>query len=144
MNTLLSIMEKILAESYALQLKTQNYHWNVKGSLSFYALHKLFEEQYKELVNGIDEIAEQIRKLGRLTQASFSTFQKLSSIEEGNPSLSAAAMVKALAEDQDKLIRRLNEGIKEAQTCSDEGTADLLIARIRVHTKHKWMLESSL
>src|SRR5690625_3440249 len=53
----------VLADSYTLFLKTQNYHWNVTGP-HFGPLHDLFEEQYRELFDAIDEIAERIRTLG--------------------------------------------------------------------------------
>lgn len=46
----------LLADSYMLYLKTQNFHWNVKGP-RFYELHKMFEEQYTALATAIDEIA---------------------------------------------------------------------------------------
>jgi len=53
----------ILAGTYALYLKTQYYHWNVVGA-EFYNLHKMFEEQYEELRDAVDDIAERIRTLG--------------------------------------------------------------------------------
>ena len=60
--TVIEALEKILADSYALYLKTQNYHWNVTGA-EFTSLHLLFESQYTELAEAIDEIAEKIRAL---------------------------------------------------------------------------------
>ena len=52
----------VLADSYALMALTHLAHWNVEGS-DFYALHKSFQEQYENLFEGIDEIAERVRAL---------------------------------------------------------------------------------
>ena len=56
-------LERLLATSYTLYLKTHNFHWNVTGPM-FTTLHTLFETQYTELAIAIDEIAERIRALG--------------------------------------------------------------------------------
>jgi starvation-inducible DNA-binding protein len=52
-------LSKLLANSYTLYLKTQNYHWNVTGPM-FTTLHTLFETQYTELAMAVDELAERI------------------------------------------------------------------------------------
>lgn len=56
-------LTRYLADAYTLYLKTQNFHWNVTGP-EFYSLHLLFEKQYEEMAEEIDEIAERIRTLG--------------------------------------------------------------------------------
>lgn len=55
-------LKNVLADNYALYLKTQNYHWNVEG-VNFRGLHLLFEEQYTDLTMAIDTVAELIRGL---------------------------------------------------------------------------------
>ena len=64
-NPVAESLKKVLASSYILSLKTQNYHWNVKGP-HFKQLHDLFGEQYNELNTAIDDIAERIRALGTI------------------------------------------------------------------------------
>ena len=61
-----------------LYLKTHNYHWNVTGEL-FHSLHEQFEEQYTELAEAIDEIAERIRSLGYRAPGTFKEFNELTS-----------------------------------------------------------------
>src|SRR5437867_362012 len=73
----------LLADTYTLYLKTQNFHWNVTGP-NFHSLHLMFEEQYKELADAVDLIAERIRALKSTTPASFSHFLKLTSLKEEN------------------------------------------------------------
>ncbi|MGE5196801.1 MAG: Dps family protein, partial [Anaerolineae bacterium] len=74
-------LSRYLADTYAIYLKTQNFHWNLSGK-EFYSLHILFEKQYEELAEAIDEIAEKIRALGFYVDATFSSFKQLSSISE--------------------------------------------------------------
>jgi starvation-inducible DNA-binding protein len=132
-----------LADTYALYLKTQNFHWNVTGPL-FYTLHKMFEEQYLELASAVDEIAERIRSLGGYTPASFSQFNQLSSLKEEKEKVEAVSMVEKLLKDHETLAQHATHLIETAQTAGDEGTADLLIQRLKVHEKFAWMLRSSL
>ena len=68
-------LASLLADTYAVYLKTQNFHWNVTGP-EFYSLHVLFEKQYAELAENIDEVAERIRALGHFIEGSFSAFKE--------------------------------------------------------------------
>jgi starvation-inducible DNA-binding protein len=132
-------LSKILADTYTLYLKTQNFHWNVSGPL-FYSLHLMFEKQYEELADAVDTIAERIRALGFHTPASFSEFSKLKRIKEANGSLDTDGMIKELLQDHESITRACHDMLKVAQDSGDEGTADLLIERIREHDKTAWML----
>ena len=59
----------VLADSVVLMIKTQSYHWNVVGPL-FHSIHQMTEEQYRDLFEAIDEIAERVRALGAATHSS--------------------------------------------------------------------------
>lgn len=131
-----------LADTYALYLKTQNFHWNVTGPL-FPALHQLFEDQYKELAEAADVIAERIRALGSFTPASFSQFNKLTSIKEANGTYSAKEMIEQLREDHETLSHHAMIIFKKAEKAEDQGTMDMLVDRMRAHDKTAWMLRSS-
>jgi starvation-inducible DNA-binding protein len=52
-------LSRFLADTYTLYLKTHNFHWNVTGPM-FETLHKMFEEQYRELAEAVDQIAEEL------------------------------------------------------------------------------------
>lgn len=132
-----------LADTYVLYLKTQNFHWNVKGP-NFYSLHKLFEEQYVELAAAIDELAEQIRALGSYTPASFSQYTNLSSLKEATGELKAEEMLQTLLDDHLTMASHAAMIIEKAQQADDESTADILIQRQKTHEKTAWMLKSSL
>src|SRR5690625_3946195 len=90
-------LSSVLADSYLLYLKTHNYHWNVTGKL-FHSLHEQFEEQYTELVEAIDEIAERIRALGFRAPGTYKEFESLTSIEEDSDQPDAKEMVSRLVE----------------------------------------------
>jgi starvation-inducible DNA-binding protein len=133
----------ILADTYTVYLKTQNYHWNVTGPL-FPQLHTLFEDQYQELAEATDTIAERIRALGSLAPATFSEFQKLSSLNEGDNSAPAHTMLEHLLEDHETISHHLLIVFTKAEKANDQGTLDMLTERLRAHEKMAWMLRSSL
>src|SRR4051812_21250910 len=96
-------LAKLLADTYTLYLKTQNFHWNVTGPL-FHSLHKMFEEEYIELAAAVDGIAERIRALGATAPGSFADFLRLTSIREETVTPSAADMVEKLLADHEIII----------------------------------------
>ena len=136
-------LHQLLADTYCLLMKTHNFHWNVTGP-HFGSLHALFETQYNELFLAADEIAERIRALGAKVPASPAIFQERSSIVAGDANTAALSMVKQLADDQSILAQTGQAVLRAAQASDDEVTADLAIARITVHDKARWMLESFL
>lgn len=142
-NQTLESLKKVLANSYALSLKTQNYHWNVEGP-NFKSLHELFDVQYNELADAIDVIAERVRALASKVDGTFEDFQSLSKIKSGNKNLKCDAMVKDLIEGHEILVEALKAGTKAAQEEGDEASADIFIGRCQVHEKAIWMLRSSL
>lgn len=135
-------LAKLLADTYTLYLKTQNFHWHVRGP-NFRSLHQLFEEQYTSLALAIDTIAERIVTLGGTAPASFKEYLGLASIQEGKANTSPEAMVSELARDHRQVIKDMNAAIKTAQQEGDEGTIALLSERIGEHEKICWMLEAS-
>ncbi len=136
-------LSQVLAESYVLYLKTHNFHWNVTGPM-FQPLHSVFEGQYSELAEAVDEIAERIRALGHPAPGSFAEFQRLSSIEEASIKPKALEMVKELLDGHETISQTANNVVATAQEGGDEGTADLMIQRIQEHDKTAWMLRSFL
>lgn len=133
----------VLGNSYALAIKTQNYHWNVV-SPNFKSLHEMFGGQYEELSDAIDEIAERIRALDINVAASFGAFAKTSKIKDGNEKTKAQIMVKELLADNQTLVKIIGDALKVTQKEGDEASADMLINRLEVHDKNAWMLKSSL
>lgn len=134
-------LSQILADTYMLYLKTHNFHWNVTGSM-FQALHTMFEEQYTELADAVDEIAERIRALGFPAPGTFLEYQELSVIRETPGVLPAEQMLEELMEGNEAISRRAKPLLKRASGAGDEPTVDLLTQRMRQHEENAWMLRS--
>jgi starvation-inducible DNA-binding protein len=137
-------LSRILADTYVLYLKTQNFHWNVTGP-QFGKLHDIFEEEYIDLRDAGDDLAERIRALGHFAPGSYAQFAKLTSIEEatGNPP-SAPEMIEQLAQDNETLSRVARSVLTAAENANDEVTVDMMVQRMGVHEKAAWMLRAHL
>lgn len=136
-------LRSFLANTYALYLKTQNFHWNVTGS-EFFSLHLLFQKHYEEMAEGIDEIAERVRSLGSYVDGSFSSFQKKASISESNRMIPAKKMIEELLEGHEEISRMGRPLIHRFQIIHDDVSSDLLIKRLSFHEKAAWMLRSHI
>lgn len=98
-------LSQLLADSYTLHLKTNNYHWNVTGP-HFGALHALFEVQYTDLALAVDSVAERIRALGRRAPGSYAEFSARTEVVEATiEPTKAMEMVAALATDHQPSCR---------------------------------------
>jgi len=134
-------LSHVLADSYALYLKTHNFHWNVEGP-RFRDLHLMFEEQYTELAAAVDLVAERIRALGQYAPGSFSQFSRLASIKDADGVPKAEEMVKQLAADHETVGNTIRSVLPAAQRAGDEVTIGMLVDRLAVHEKTAWMLHS--
>ena len=142
-NAIVDALSRLLADSYTLYLKTNNYHWNVTGP-SFNSLHVMFEQQYTELGLAVDEIAERIRALGEPAPGSYAQFSELTRIAEERGQPSAVHMLEQLVNDHETVVRTAREVFPIAEGADDQPTADLLTQRMLVHEKTAWMLRSLL
>ena len=136
-------LNALLADNYALYLKTHAFHWNVTGPM-FQTLHLMFEPQYSELALAVDQIAERIRALGHPAPGTYREFAKLSSISETDGVPDAQEMVKLLVLGQEAVARTARSVFPVAAKADDQPTADLLTQRLQVHEKTAWMLRSLL
>lgn len=136
-------LQIFLANMYSLYLKTQNFHWNVSGS-EFYSLHILFEKQYEQMAEAIDEVAERVRALGFYVEASFLGFKRNSSLREEDQVLSSKDMLRHLLEGHEELIRQGRALSAVADKERDCATMDLMGRLLNVHEKFAWMLKSQI
>jgi len=137
------LLQHILADTYLLMVKTQNYHWNVEG-IHFNSLHEFFGAQYEELNSAIDEIAERIRMLGYKTSSTLKEIQTIGKISEPNENLTDLEMLRELEGDHHHIIHELNDCINELDKIGDQGTLDLFVVRLRAHDKMHWVVKSHL
>ena len=142
-NSVVDALRQVVADSYAVLGQTHICHWNVRGH-SFFSLHNAFEEQYTELFTAVDDIAERVRALGALAPGGLSNLARMAGIKEIAEDTPADKMVAHLVQVNKKLVGNLIKARDEAASAGDAETEDLMIARIQVHEKTIWMLESFL
>ena len=137
-------LSKLLADTYTLYLTTHNFHWNVTGPM-FNSLHAMFMDQYTELWNAVDPIAERIRALGHPAPGSYAQFGKLGSLKDAPAEPpKAMAMVALLAEGHEAVARTARAVFPIADAANDQPSADLLTQRMDLHEKTAWMLRALL
>jgi starvation-inducible DNA-binding protein len=141
METLIEMMRKVLADTFAMYLKAHNYHWNVEGS-NFPQYHDFFGNLYQELHGAVDPIAEEIRALDAYVPGSLSRFLELTEIEDELSIPNGVEMARRLMVDNQKVIMTLDIAFKLADELDQQGLADFIAGRLDAHKKHGWMLRS--
>jgi len=136
-------LNQIVADTYALMALTHLAHWNVEGS-DFFALHKAFQEQYENLFEGVDEVAEQIRSLDGYAIGGLSTLAQKAGMNEFKSPMPQKDYVAALIVAHEKAIDDLTQVRDLAGEANDLQTQDLMIKRLQWHEKTHWMLKSYL
>lgn len=141
-SAVVKVLTQVLADTYALAVKSHGAHWNVRGP-GFFRLHAAFEEHYQELLLAADDLAERIRALGEDAPTSLQQLSKLTSIGE-TARCDDDSLVRALREDHRRIAERCRAAITVAQDAGDEATTDMLITREKSHDKTAWMLSATL
>lgn len=131
----------LLADTYILYVKTQNFHWNMTDA-RFYSLHLFLKKEYGNLGKAIDEIAERIRILGERFPTGLKQFLNTTSLKESDEDLIGEEMILELLKDHEAICLFLRDCIALTTKLGDEGSADLLTQRLRAHEKSIWMLQS--
>jgi starvation-inducible DNA-binding protein len=116
----------ILADSFALYLKTKNFHWHVSGP-HFRDYHLMFDEHAAQIIATTDMIAERVRKNGHRTLTSIGDIAQRQSIADNDDAKVAAAdMLAELRADNLKLVDKLRETKQLAGEAGDNATDGLL------------------
>lgn len=136
-------LSHLLADSYTLYLSTHNFHWNVTGPM-FRTLHLMFMEQYTEMWNALDLIAERIRSLGHPAPGTYAQYAQLTSLKEPKGVPKATEMIRILMTGHEAVAKTARSIIPAAEIGCDEATLDLLTQRLQLHEKTAWMLRSLL
>ncbi len=142
MSNVTESLKKTLSEEYILQLKTQNFHWNVEGPL-FFSLHKLFEEQYNQLSDFVDASAEVLRALKTRAPGSFAEFKTFATIQEAPAEkMNSNQMIEMLTQDHTTVAAAFKARLEEAEEAGEVSAVTLYEDLITFHEKAAWMIRS--
>ena len=133
-------MNAILADVFALYMKTKNFHWHMSGP-HFRDYHLLLDEQATQIFNMTDDIAERARKIGGTTLRSTGQIAKLQRILDNDADyVTPEDMLSELRDDNLQLVRSMQEVHGLCDEHSDVATASLLENWIDETERRVWFL----
>lgn len=133
-------LNAVLADAFALYLKTKNFHWHVSGP-HFRDYHELLDEQATEIIGVTDDIAERVRKIGNTTLRSIGDIQRRQSIADNDADfVPAADMLAELREDNLKLVQAIRAAREAAEEAGDTATSSMADDWIDQAERRAWFL----
>jgi starvation-inducible DNA-binding protein len=136
-------MNAILADVFALYLKTKNFHWHMSGP-HFRDYHLLLDEHADQLFAMTDPIAERVRKIGGLTLRSIGQIAQLQRVSDNDAEfVEPSDMLAELREDNKSLAERLREAHNVCEEHRDLATASLIEVWIDETERRTWFLFES-
>jgi len=133
-------LNEILATTFALYLKTKNFHWHVSGP-HFRDYHLLLDEQAEQIFASTDDIAERVRKIGGITLRSVGQIAELQGIDDNDESYVAPGdMLRELMGDNKKVVAAMRACHKICDDHEDVATASLLENFIDQAERRLWFL----
>jgi starvation-inducible DNA-binding protein len=130
----------LLADAFALYLKTKNFHWHVSGR-HFHDYHLMLDEQSDAIFATTDQLAERTRKLGGTTLRSIGQVSKLQTIKDNNEAfVPPREMLRELMEDNKHVAAAMRKAHKLCDDHEDSGTAGLLETFIDETERRTWFL----
>ncbi len=130
----------LLADAFALYLKTKNFHWHVSGP-HFRDYHVMLDEQADQIYASIDPLAERVRKIGGRTLLSIGQIGKLQSLDDNDqPFVAPLDMLRELMEDNKKVAHAMREAHGVCDDNDDVATASLLEIYLDETERRVWFL----
>jgi starvation-inducible DNA-binding protein len=139
-NGISGALNTILADAFALYMKTKNFHWHVSGR-HFRDYHLMLDEQAESIFATTDQIAERVRKIGGVTLRSIGEIAKLQTIEDNEQEfVPPQAMLRELMEDNKTVAAAMRKAHKLCDEYEDLATASLLENFIDDTERRIWFL----
>ncbi|MDR1781902.1 MAG: DNA starvation/stationary phase protection protein [Bacilli bacterium] len=134
------LLNQLLADYMALNVKLHNLHWNVVG-MGFEEYHELTEEMYEEMFENFDDIAEYLRKVDKLPLAQFQEYAKITKIKDiKEKEFTDEEVVKELVAIIDYLKASYLEIMKAANEANELGLARNMENKLKELAKRRWMV----
>jgi DNA-binding ferritin-like protein (oxidative damage protectant) len=133
-------MNAILADVFALYLKTKNFHWHMSGP-HFRDYHLLLDEHADQLFAMTDPVAERVRKLGGITLRSIGQISRTQRVLDNDAEyVEPLDMLAELAEDNKTLTARLRQAHNVCEKHRDVATASLIEVWVDETERRAWFL----
>jgi starvation-inducible DNA-binding protein len=133
-------LNTLLADAFALYVKTKNFHWHVSGR-HFHDYHLMLDEQSEAIFATTDQLAERVRKLGGATLRSVGHIAKLQTIQDNNENyVPPREMLRELMEDNKHMAALMRKAHRLCDDHEDSGTAGLLETFIDETERRTWFL----
>jgi starvation-inducible DNA-binding protein len=133
-------LRQLLADVFALYLKTKNFHWHMTGS-HFRDYHLLLDEQGEQIFSMTDDIAERTRKLGRTTLRSISDIASNQRLKDNNNvAVAPGDMIRELAADNQRLVEFMRQSHDLCDQHNDVATTSLIEVWIDETERRVWFL----
>jgi starvation-inducible DNA-binding protein len=133
----------LVADAFALYLKTKNFHWHLSGP-NFRDFHIMLDEQAEQIYASIDPLAERIRKIGGTTIRSISHIAELQSLKDNNSDfVGPLEMLRELMADNNKVAAAMRKAHKVCDDNDDVATASLLEVYLDETERRVWFLFES-
>jgi starvation-inducible DNA-binding protein len=130
----------ILADSFALYLKTKNFHWHVSGP-HFRDYHLMLDEQAAEIFASTDAIAERVRKTGNTTLRSIGDIARHQTVKDNDAAFVAPAdMLSELRDDNLRLVESLREAKNFADDAKDNASSGMIDDWTDLAERRAWFL----
>src|ERR1700721_3790765 len=130
----------LIADAFALYLKTKNFHWHISGR-HFRDYHLMLDEQGEAIFPTIDELAERVRKIGGTTLRSIGQVGKLQTIKDNDETyVTPRDMLRELMEDNKHMAAAMRKAHELCDDHKDSGTAGLLETFIDETERRTWFL----
>jgi starvation-inducible DNA-binding protein len=138
--TVADALNAILADSFALYLKTKNFHWHVSGP-HFRDYHLMLDDQATQILGTTDAIAERVRKTGNTTLRSIGDIARHQRIKDNDAEfVSPEAMLAELRDDKLKLVEALREAKDIVDEAKDNATSGILDEWTDLAEERAWFL----
>lgn len=126
MEEIAAALRELLADTFALYVKTKNFHWHMSGR-NFRDLHLLLDDQAEQLFAMVDPVAERTRKLGAHTLGSIGDIARHQRLhDKDDPAMSVEAMLAELLRDNRELVKYLRAMHEICDRHADVATASLI------------------
>lgn len=142
-DALTALLATALADAYTVYFRAHSAHWNVKGP-AFGPFHELFGQIASDVYGSVDDMAENILRLGVDAPSSLDELIMRRTIDPASVSDDPLSLAQDLARMNEQMLMTLKAAFEEANECNEQGVCNFLADRLDMHKKWAWQLSRTL